>query len=830
MNLDTYENWLVRHDNKTQGSAYSYKTSIPKITEHYSKIKGETINFFKISETELENIVKLYGLNGKEFLFGDKSKGTYRNSLNALLRYRTSKENLPSNFTWVETHLELVEFLKNKNEQQPELINLLKSVGVVGFNDKVNEEENIELQEIDPFTFFCYIYKYGPERRLKVLQEIAEKVNLNFPEDDLGIPSSNAQSVWLFPYKYQRLNNEINRLWNFFFKALNNTVSDEDFEDILAIHGVAKAKLSEALFNINPKKYFPINGPTKPYLKGYFNIDPNFKTYAEYKNILKQLKQKSNKPFYQLSYEAWLWTTNDSEFKDLSIIKKEMNKNEPLNQIFYGPPGTGKTYHTIGKAIAIVNPTFDLDQERAIVKEEYKRLVDEGQIVFTTFHQSMAYEDFVEGIKPILNQDKEDVSYEIQEGIFKTISEKAKGLQGDVKESSSSIDFRNCNYFKMSIGGKNRKDVHDWCISKNKLALGYGENYNLNKISTIDFQSYKDEFIASFPDLVENSTYSITATHTFKNVMKKGDIVLISLGNHIIDAIGVVRSDYEYIESSEIRYHQFRDVEWIATDLDANPNLFVDKNVSQQTIYKFDTDDIKIDYLESLKSNANSAFAKQNHVLIIDEINRGNVSAIFGELITLLEPDKRIGADEELKIRLPYSKEDFGVPANLHIIGTMNTADRSVEALDTALRRRFEFKEMMPDYEVIKDEYVEDISLSEVLKIINQRIELLIDRDHTIGHSYFVNVDSTKKLTNAFNNKIVPLLQEYFYGDYGKIGLVLGKGFIEKVKNDSIEFATFEYDNASDFKTTTYHLKEVSVENIIEAVHSLLSKKDETPS
>lgn len=214
------------------------------------------------------------------------------------------------------------------------------------------------------------------------------------------------------------------------------------------------------------------------------------------------------------------------------------------------------------------------------------------------------------------------------------------------------------------------------------------------------------------------------------------------------------------------------------------------------------------------------------YAIFIDEINRGNVSAIFGELITLIETDKRHGADHEMAITLPYSKKSFSVPANLDIYGTMNTADRSVEALDTALRRRFEFKEMMPDYAVLQNEFVDGIKLSKVLQIINERIELLIDRDHTIGHSYFVNVNTTEKLANAFNNKIVPLLQEYFYGDYGKIGLVLGKGFVGKIKNDTIEFASFDYENANDFKTPTFVLNQVGSSSIIEAVTILLGKKD----
>ncbi|MDX6745168.1 AAA family ATPase [Polaribacter sp. PL03] len=221
------------------------------------------------------------------------------------------------------------------------------------------------------------------------------------------------------------------------------------------------------------------------------------------------------------------------------------------------------------------------------------------------------------------------------------------------------------------------------------------------------------------------------------------------------------------------------------------------------------------------KNDPNNRYA-----IFIDEINRGNVSAIFGELITLIELDKRQGTKNEISIKLPYSKTAFSVPSNIDIYGTMNTADRSVEALDTALRRRFEFKEMMPDYAVIENKEVEGIELSEVLKTINQRIELLIDRDHTIGHSYFVNVNTLEKLANAFNNKIVPLLQEYFYGDYGKIGLVLGNGFVEIKKNDTIDFANFKYDSANDFKIASYELNQVDKNTVIDAVLELLGKKE----
>jgi hypothetical protein len=190
-----------------------------------------------------------------------------------------------------------------------------------------------------------------------------------------------------------------------------------------------------------------------------------------------------------------------------------------------------------------------------------------------------------------------------------------------------------------------------------------------------------------------------------------------------------------------------------------------------------------------------------NYALFIDEINRANVSSVFGELITLIEEDKRLRSQNALTVTLPYSRSEFGVPNNLYLIGTMNTADRSVEALDTALRRRFSFVEMEPDRSLLPED-VGGINLRKLLSVMNSRLQRLTDRDHRIGHAYFINVtedDVANELRAIFRNQVIPLMQEYFYGDWSRIGLVLGSRFVIIAVQES-EFASFPSDTYSEYE------------------------------
>lgn len=449
----------------------------------------------------------------------------------------------------------------------------------------------------------------------------------------------------------------------------------------------------------------------------------------------------------------------------------------PLNQILYGPPGTGKTYHTITKAIRIANPNFNINQNREIIKEEYNRLVQEGQIVFTTFHQSMSYEDFVEGIKPEIEEDAEGgktVIYEIKKGIFRLISERAQKIRYQSEEISNQYTFddawnhivthaneclENNNPLKLSIQTPN--------LGLKIMEVTEKGNLKLKPIYSEDAKEYIVSFSRAkklqeaFPDLT-----------VIKNIDKEFRAVIGG--------------------SNSTAY-------WAVLK-------YINEKIKSET--KFITQKISLPSLP--------------FVLIIDEINRGNVSQIFGELITLIEEDKRLGNPEELRLTLPYSKDQFGVPSNLYIIGTMNTADRSVEALDTALRRSFCFEEMLPDLEVFTDKKIEGIALKDILSTINKRVEILLDRDHTIGHSYFMNINTEEDLKSTFKNNIIPLLQEYFYGDYEKIGMILGKGFFEDSENYTKDiFASFPTQNYPE-NGSILRLKTIDETfNIIEALESL---------
>jgi len=456
-------------------------------------------------------------------------------------------------------------------------------------------------------------------------------------------------------------------------------------------------------------------------------------------------------------------------------------RSHPLNQILYGPPGTGKTYRTRELALQICG----VETEDETAQAEYKKLIDAGRVSFVTFHQSYSYEDFVEGIRPEVDEDGGNVRYEVHEGIFRKMCSQAR-LHRAPLSTASETSLSDKRIWKMSLKADSATsaDLFQECLDRNCILLGYGEEVDF--AGATDRASILERLLPKRPG-IKKTAYEITAVDLFCNKMQVGDIVLVPDGSQHVQAIGRISGDSEGVD--EATGWQKRPIEWLATFSPSLPraDLGAVRRFSAQTIYWFDHEYIDVDAIAAhiTDGGQQATGTPLPCVLIIDEINRANVSKVLGELITLLEPDKRLGARNELTVTLPYSRKVFGVPANLHVIGTMNTADRSIAFLDVALRRRFEFTELMPDPALV-DEWVDlrDLSVGDLLRCMNERIELLLDRDHTIGHAYFLGIETLDQLRRCFTDRVIPLLQEYFYQDGRKVAQVLGCGTNEAGRSD----------------------------------------------
>ncbi|EAL9714426.1 AAA family ATPase [Campylobacter jejuni] len=497
-------------------------------------------------------------------------------------------------------------------------------------------------------------------------------------------------------------------------------------------------------------------------------------------SILNYLKtmSKDGEIFYRYYKNCKFFAIPKNTFSkdDFKIIKDNINNNISLNQILYGSPGTGKTYHTIDKALEILGENLESRDEKKAKFDEY---VKNGQIVFTTFHQSYGYEEFVEGIKPSLNSDENSqINYKVKDGIFKELCKKALENRDDIESF---------NFYINDLKEKTKEDANNpekyFQLPNTKYSIQYrgGKTFRIK-----------------FDDMSKNHKDYPVSIDNIEKLYKTSNI------DEIYNS-AYVKAILNYFKSQGLKDYKEKD------------------------------EKINLPY-----------------IIIIDEINRGNVSKIFGELITLIEPSKRLGNEEALELTLPYSGEKFGVPKNVYIIGTMNTADRSITSLDTALRRRFEFVEMMPNSDLLNNVFIcKDVEnpnededylgddaktegyaeiLQNILISINKRIEFLLDREKTIGHAFFMSeavkfnknnwikpdeyeedwyVLSISKLKKVFQNKIIPLLQEYFYNDYALINAVLNDNgmifedkkddkYLQKIKNlDSVNSERSIYNIAS---------------------------------
>ena len=414
----------------------------------------------------------------------------------------------------------------------------------------------------------------------------------------------------------------------------------------------------------------------------------------------------------------------------------------------------------------------------------FNNLVQDGHIRFVTFHQSFCYEDFVEGIRAVTDNDGK-ISYEVKDGIFKELCAAARSRTE--RPHRQSVDLTGRTIWKMSLGNTQGDDayIYEECLREGCLLMGYGECVDFSSCQTSE--DVKRLFEEQLPEQLEgDSSHPVQQVTQFCLGMQPGDIVIVSDGNHKFRAIGEVCGSYRAVERKDDSYGQRRDVRWLCTFSPSRPvEELLDKNFSQKTLYRLADTVIRHESLARLLQVEHAEEADSlPYVLVIDEINRGNVSRIFGELITLLEDSHRASLDKDsyqrdtVTVRLPYSRDSFSVPENIYIIGTMNTADQSLTGLDVALRRRFAFTEMPPRPELLQSRRLEGttVTLGDLLDCLNQRIAALLDKEHCLGHAYFMGLGdsvSVAELSDVFKKHIVPLLEEYFFADWEKIQWVL---------------------------------------------------------
>ena len=778
-------------------------------------------------------------------------------------------------FIWSEIYEEFATKLLEYKNDRKNLISKLQNV-YEEIDMKLSKmESNGEILDIDPFTIFGLFNKgITDDNRKRILGEIAKQFNLKnkVPFSFEGIPLVNNLRSTFFNFAEERGENDINNLWEVFESAIryadnptqgNKLKIESTYNNVIKQKGI-QWNITMGLYWIRPNTYINLDSKNREFIIKQKILPEQFiKEVNQFKNV------PNGEQYIQLC-DLLLEKIKDGQygyrdFKELSFIAYERNmsvdtvtqhntQNTDIakNTILYGPPGTGKTYNTVMYAVAII----ENKKLEEIKKENYTEVIDrynkykeDGLIEFTTFHQSYGYEEFIEGIKPdgkgnfvtedgilkriaynaayeglkdeykedevfiegikpVIHSDEEDetdIQYEVVPGLFKKFCDIA-GKPILRKEKCDIGINESPTIWKISLGGSGENSTRTECMKNEHIRIGY------------------DEYGREITNLFKGAAGRHILNY-FINDMSIGDIVMSCYDCNTVDAIGVVTGEYEWHDEYP-EYKRLRKVNWIVKGIKENIiKINNGSRLSNPTVYKLrmDLSDVMEIIEKYSKNTIEVEEKKKNHVFIIDEINRGNISKIFGELITLIEPTKRIGQTEGQKVRLPYSQKLFGVPNNVYLIGTMNTADRSIATIDTALRRRFNFKEMLPDEEVLDGIYVEYVSIKDIFIKMNKRITVLFDREHTLGHAYFLplkDAPTIETLANIFENSIIPLLQEYFYEDYEKIRMVLGdnqkdsedKQFItieENDYNDLFGDIDYDFDEMSTYKINSFALTNI---------------------
>ena len=679
-------------------------------------------------------------------------------------------------FTWVPYYKEFAEKLLQYQEDRASLCRLIydheDELLINYLHDEGGKDDRFT--DIDPFTTFG-LFNRGISMKNRVSSAALFKRLLNIsadvPSDFDGVPLLNNQKSHFFGFRPDRKPDDIENLWRLFVKVVKKENFENEYNALLGQFLIG-VNITMALFWVRPEDFLAFDSSNRAYMKRRYGIVlPNrAPAYSAYMSILNDIKKKmkegviKEKTFCELSANAYNGALNGAEQTRYDDIVGIWRRRK--NIVLHGAPGTGKTYDIPELAVRLCDPSFMSNgRSREEIVKRYNQLKDDERLTFTTFHQSLDYEDWIEGLRPVVNETSQ-VTYEIEDGVFKRLCEAAERSKLEGNQYGISPD---ADVWKVSLKRTGDNDVRKDCMENDYIRIGWDE--------------YGDE-ISDETDGGNRNDKGKKILNAYINKMKVGDIVMSCYSSKEIDAIGVITGEYRYDESLPA-YKRIRPVHWLIKGKRENiVETNGGKEMVESTVYRLKS--IHVEDVEAILEKY-GVFIEQKeddkpYVMVIDELNRGNVSKVFGELITLLEADKRKGSKNEESVKLPYSKKSFHVPDNVYLIATMNTADRSLGSLDYAIRRRFAFIAERPiglADDRFNAELFEKVSRLFVKNFDEYKAsgwdatmrllpaDTLSDEykpeDVWIGHSYFLmqdeeGVDNTRE---RILYELIPLLEEY---------------------------------------------------------------------
>lgn len=678
-------------------------------------------------------------------------------------------------YTWIPFYKEFAEKLMNYRNDRASLLSLIYENRDLLYAKYLHDNKGVDdlLTDVDPFTVFG-LFNRGikSENRINSAKLFKKLFNMNSdaPADFEGIPILNNQRSYFFGYRNLREKEDIDNLWSLFEKVVKGEDIEDTFNVVIKQYGI-NINITMALFWIRPEDFLAFDGTNRAYLQQNYGIEipdrvPEYKQYMKMVNEIKD-KMKDDalheKSFVELSSNA-----NNSGNGAVGNEKDSWNDfyvnlwRKHQNLVLQGAPGTGKTYRVPELVVRLCSPEFDAENAtREELMAEYNQLKSDRRVMFTTFHQSMDYEDWLEGLRPVVENNQ--VTYEIEPGIFKKLCDEADKPFSTKKDIEISDD---ATIWKVSLCGTGDNPVRRDCMKNGYIRIGW-DGYGETITEQTDWSIHDGE--------------GRSILNAFMNTMKIGDVVMSCYSSRTVDAIGIVAGDYEWHDEFD-DYKRVRRVKWLVKGVNEDIVSMNDgKTMTLGTVYRLNA--MTLDKVKTLldKYEVSKTLTENTkpYVIVIDEMNRGNVAKIFGELITLLETDKRKGRKNAESVILPYSKKPFYIPSNVYLIATMNTADRSLGTIDYAIRRRFAFVSIKPieleeehfNAELFRkvselfianyDEYVES-GFNDGIKLIPAETlcEEYRPEDVWIGHSYFL-MENDSEVKNRLEFEIIPLLEEY---------------------------------------------------------------------